>query len=152
MAKHSVRVYSDCLRRELVGTNIKVITMEPSFYRTEIVNYEMIDRKRREIFNETPEDIREAYGENHLEYLKSVTKQIERMTKDRIDDVVDSIIAGIVLEHPKPYYRCCSYHELFTLWGTSHLPEILVDMLLNRNTRRLLRQAKSGPYQDKKLD
>ncbi|XP_046913112.2 short-chain dehydrogenase/reductase family 9C member 7 isoform X1 [Dermatophagoides farinae] len=149
MAKHSVRVLSDCIRAELIGTGIKVVTLEPSFYKTEIINFDLMDQKRRKIYDETPEDIRESYGENYLEYLRQRNSLVQSVTKTRIDDVVDSIIDGIIREYPKLYYRCCSYQELFTMWGTSHLPEILLDYVMTKNADSLLRKTKAGPYHHK---
>ena len=35
---------------------------------------------------------------------------------------------AVTLEHPKTYYRCCSYVDV-VFWGMGHLPEVVVDYL-----------------------
>ncbi|OTF78840.1 D-beta-hydroxybutyrate dehydrogenase, mitochondrial-like protein, partial [Euroglyphus maynei] len=106
MAKHNVRVFSDVLRRELIGTGINVVTIEPAFFRTQIVNFEQIDKQRMKIFDETPVDIRQSYGKNYMKCLNDSNRLIMNITHDNIDHVIDSMINGIVRKYPKIYYRC----------------------------------------------
>nr|XP_027196958.1 estradiol 17-beta-dehydrogenase 2-like [Dermatophagoides pteronyssinus] len=127
MAKHSVRVFSDAIRREMGWSKIKVITMEPSFYRTEIINHESIDRMRQKIFNETSEDIQQNYGEKYMRFLNKSNSMTKWIIKNDYETVIDTMIMAIVNENPKLYYRCCSYYEVIIFWATSHLPEIIID-------------------------
>lgn len=149
MTKHNVRIFSDILRRELIGTGIKVITIEPSFFRTQIVNFDLIDKQRAKIFNETPDDIRQSYGgEKYLKCMNASNQLIMNITHDGIDQVIQAMINGIIRKYPKIYYRCCTNMELFTIWAASHLPEILLDSFTHIYNDRLYRQFKIGKYSD----
>ncbi|KAH9494034.1 peroxisome assembly protein (Peroxin-2), variant 6 [Dermatophagoides farinae] len=128
MAKHSVRVFSDALRREIGSSSkMKIITLEPSFYRTDIINHDSMNRMRRKIFDETPEDIRENYGEKYFRIFDKSNQMTESIIKNDYEAVIEAMIMAVAGENPKLYYRCCNYYEVIAFWALSHMPEIIVD-------------------------
>lgn len=150
MTKHSVRVFSDCLRRELGGSGVRVITIEPTFYRTEIINFDNLDRMRSKLFSESMDEVKQHYGETFLNYLSFTNRMVHQMSHGNIDQVTNTIVSGVIRKHPKLFYRCCSYFEVLTLWATSHLPEIIVDVIVTFQIDKLLQRFKAAQYQDKK--
>lgn len=131
MAKHCVRVFSDIIRRELYDSGIKAITIEPTFFRTQIINFEVHSKVREKIYSETPDEIRNEYDENFIKKLNKTSKIVNLMSHTDINIVIDSMFKAVVKKHPKLFYRCCSYFEVLTLWAASHLPEILLDSGIN---------------------
>ncbi|KAF7492229.1 Estradiol 17-beta-dehydrogenase 2 [Sarcoptes scabiei] len=130
MSKFAVRSYSDILRRELASSGIKVVVIEPSFYRTNIIDFDFHDRMREKYFNESSEEIKQHYGVESLKSLATFRGVANQMTNDDIDQVIDSMIKGIVRKYPKLYYRCGSYLDIIKLWGLSYLPEIIQDKFI----------------------
>ena len=130
MTKHSVRVFSDTLRRELSREPIQVVTLEPTFYKTEIINTELLVRNRQRIIDSTPDSIKKssdvAQTNEGLNIAGSLMNDIARTD---VGEVVDTMVAAVTLKHPKPYYRCCSYMDVLLEWAFSHFPETMIDSI-----------------------
>lgn len=143
MAKHAVRVFSDSLRRELIGSGIKVVTLEPTFYKTPIIDFEQVNRARAKIYEDTPADVKAAYDETFHKYLDDTKTMVNTIARSNVEEVVDAMVDGVVRKHPKLFYRCCSYLDVLLIWATSHLPELLLDsvmkLVFNRKYSKLLK-------------
>ena len=76
ISKHSVRVFCDSLRRDMLLTDhdddrVKIICVEPTFYQTPITNQQQLNRMRMEFFGQTPKDIACYYQDDY--YSQSPT-------------------------------------------------------------------------------
>ena len=107
MAKHSVRVFSDVLRRELYKDNVQVVTIEPTFYQTPIINFEQINRTRERIYEETPNDIKEAYSKSYFKSLDSMEKIVNVITRNNLSEVVNAMEKAVTLVNPKVSRKQC---------------------------------------------
>ena len=98
MTKHSVRVFSDTLRRELSREPIQVVTLEPTFYKTEIINTELLVRNRQRIIDSTPDSIKKssdvAQTNEGLNIAGSLMNDIARTD---VGEVVDTMVAAVTL-------------------------------------------------------
>lgn len=133
MAKHSVRVFSDTIRREfaLTGDAIKVVTIEPTFYRTEIVNAESMKRFRVNAYNSSPEEIKKVYSAVAPDrWFDKAQVVIDTVSRTDLSEVTEAMENAVTLEHPKLFYRCGGYHDVI-IWALSHLPEIIFDYFIN---------------------
>ena len=149
MSKNCVRVFSDCLRRELriLGIDVKVITIEPSFFKTPLINQNLLANARERTFNDSPEEVKQYYGQNFLKYMSYLDKLTDKASKDNPWIVGDTMVMAIMKKYPKLFYRCGTYLELFTLWGSSHIPEILLDTFIYLLLGSKFKQFKAGKYQ-----
>lgn len=149
MAKHSVRVFSDVLRRELYEDKVKVVTIEPTFYQTPIVNFEQINQTRDRLFEETEPETKAAYSPSKCRSMMNMEKLVNVVTRSNVNEVVDAMEKAVTLKHPKVFlsifciilvkcnflfvfqlfYRCAGYHEVI-VWAVSHLPEAILDFLV----------------------
>lgn len=130
MAKHSVRVFSDVLRRELLTDGVQVVTIEPTFYQTPIVNFEQINRTRERLLEETEPETRAAYSPSKVRSMMNMEKLVNVVTRTNVDEVVDALERAVTLKSPKLFYRCAGYHEVL-VWAVSHLPEAILDFLVS---------------------
>ncbi len=133
MAKHSVRVFSDTIRREfaLTGDAIKVVTIEPTFYRTEIVNAESMKRFRVNAYDSSPEEIKKVYSAVAPDrWFDKAQVVIDTVSRTDLSEVTEAMENAVTLEHPKLFYRCGGYHDVI-IWALSHLPEIIFDYFIN---------------------
>lgn len=133
MAKHCVRVLSDAIRREgyLADSSVQVVTIEPSFYQTAMLNRQSLLPNRKGIWNETPDSIKEAYKEETMnDQLDLIEELANLVAHSNVDEMTDAMMRAVTLKHPKLYYRCCGWVEL-PLWAFSHLPEVLINLTLH---------------------
>ena len=101
MAKHSVRVFSDVLRRELLTDGVQVVTIEPTFYQTPIVNFEQINRTRERLLEETEPETRAAYSPSKVRSMMNMEKLVNVVTRTNVDEVVDALERAVTLKSPK---------------------------------------------------
>lgn len=127
MAKFSVRVFSNVMRQELYSSGVKVVTLEPTFYKTNIIDFERIHAQREKLFEETPLENKKYYSKEMLERLNKDKTMVDMITREDIDEVVDAMIKGVTLQNPKTFYRCCSYMDVAVLWAFGLAPEIIYD-------------------------
>lgn len=133
MSKHASRVFSDVARRELAKQSISLVVVEPTFYQTPISDFEAITRTRERIFAQTPDRIKEAYSTKYEQASRRKAKAaLKKLERTNLNEVVDVIEAAVTRCTPKLYYRCCGYGDILTTWAISHLPEILLDWLIER--------------------
>lgn len=77
MTKFSVRAFSDGLRRELAGHQVKVIALEPNLYRTSITDYDILAKSIDSIWDQTDDEVKQFYGrENYKEKFELRLKHI----------------------------------------------------------------------------
>lgn len=136
MAKSSVRAFSDAVRREPVNQRVKVITIEPAAYKTPIIDYDMIKRSRRLIYQQTPEEIRAFYGEEHFEEVLQGARNINRRARPNLGEVIDAMEQAITRVNPKLTYWCCSWFDSLGLQLLLCLPEIVIDLFLRLEQKR----------------
>lgn len=143
MTKHSIRVFSDVLRRECTARkaepevvpseDVAVVVVEPIFYRTPMASVEALARGRARAFERTPEHIQAAYSaELRRKMDESSSVKINSLMRENVGEVVDALESAVTLISPKLYYRCCSPAQVISVFALSHLPEVLLDWLLSR--------------------
>lgn len=133
MAKHSVRVFSDTIRRELnfTGDSVKVVTIEPTFYKTEIIAADSMKRFRDAAFEATSEEIKKAYSAMSPDaWFDKAQVVIDAIARPDVSEVTEAMENAVTLEHPKLFYRCGGYHDVL-IWAISHLPEVIIDYFTN---------------------
>jgi len=136
MSKHAIRSFSDGLRRELHKSDIKVITIEPTMYRTPIADWNSIKNNIDVIWNQTPIEVQSGYNEKWRNFFEKRTELTLKLTRKQTNEVIDALIEAITLEKPQIYYRCGSFMDLSTLWPMSYLPEYIQDFILNYTTKK----------------
>lgn len=107
MTKSAVISFSDTLRRELRKFKIKVVTIEPSVFKTAMF-YSFGDSMEKNWKN-TEESIKQIYGEKYFEeYSKRFKKDGKGFGaapgKD-LDPVIDDVMKAITSPNPNRFYR-----------------------------------------------
>lgn len=139
MSKHSVRAFSDALRRELQvlaprgprrnSASLHVITIEPTFYRTNIVDAAIGARVRERMWAETADSVRVSYPEHLLERMRRAQARVDRFSRTNLSEVIETMVEAVIRLHPKPFYRCCGLLD-HAIWALAAGPEVLVDLAL----------------------
>lgn len=130
MSKFAVRAFSDSLRREMYSFGVKVITIEPMMYATNIMNTENILSCIDKTWMRTDDTVKEDYGSDFLERFKKRALTSLKTCRKETFEVVNAVTDGIQLEDPEVYYRCCGLGERPALWAAEMLPEIAQDVAL----------------------
>ena len=134
IAKHGVRVFSDALRRSFALTkdNIQVVTLEATFFRTEIINKEANARDTAQLFAESSDEIKKVYKHLNVEqFSKESHKLVDLISRPNIGEVTEAMERAVTLQSPKHFYRCGGYHEL-VVWAIGIAPEVFLDFFSSK--------------------
>lgn len=117
MSKHATLAFTECLRREMFKFGVKVISVEPFFYRTNIVDRDVCFSSATKAWKETNESIRSAYGEEYFKrFLRlSSSDSFGRFHRDPME-VVREVNHAVTAIYPKMSYAVTTYFWRFVLW------------------------------------
>lgn len=130
MSKAALKMYSDGLRRDMNHFNfgIKVITIEPSMYKTNMSD----ERRQREVIKRfwkgTSNEVKNAYGHNCDQVIEACLHKGTGIANPNCEEVVDNLIEAIVSDDPNIYYRPCG-KEWFIIWLFEHFADLVIDWI-----------------------
>ena len=130
MSKSSVRVFTDAIRREPLNSDLKVISIEPTIYKTPIINFDVIKQTRERIYSETPDDIKAFYGQRFFQSIKRSGKRVNARARTDVSEVIDAMEYAVTLANPQLTYWCCGWLDSIGLQVLSHLPDAIVDLFI----------------------
>ena len=109
---------------------VKVVTIEPLMYSTNIMNVDNIMGSIDTIFDRTDKDVVESYGENFRQRFKKRAIQSLKTSRPRVHEVIDAIEDGVTSKDPEIYYRCCGPFDGALLWIAGMLNDQSLDVML----------------------
>merc|ERR1712196_610214 len=101
-SKHAAEAYTQALRMELSDLGVKVITINPSFHKTPIVDNTL--NTIMGAWNAIPSDQKTAYGVEYLKDLKINCDGFVNYNPFNADHVVDKMVLALTIENPKTRY------------------------------------------------
>lgn len=103
-SKYAVVGFSDGLRREMLKFGVKVITVEPSLYRTAMSDLEILARQNANMWAETSGEVRHEYGETYFKAFLARLVQHLRYSSKKTYQVVDDVTHAVMSAHPYTRY------------------------------------------------
>ena len=131
-SKFAARAFANACRRELREKNVYVSVVEPAFFATELTSREnlmgMLDRN----WNETSDEVKEAYGAEGFKRFVDFTDGLYALIHNDIEPVVETM-AHVVSKNIQPnfFYKVCSLDELPSMTAMELLPEEVVDVVMS---------------------
>lgn len=113
MSKHATLALTEGLRREMFKFGVRVISIEPFFYDTNIVDADILMDMRNKCWMDTDADIRHDYGE---EYFKNFAKINSSFLNRDPQEVVHQVNHAVTAVHPKMTYAVTTYLWRFFQW------------------------------------
>lgn len=104
ISKHAVVGFSDNLRREMFKFGVKVISIEPWFYSTNMMQVDFIRKNAESAWENTPEGIKQDYGETYFQKTVRMLESASSVTCPKIDKVTKSVILALTTYDPDPRY------------------------------------------------
>jgi len=105
VSKHATMGYCSTIRPELEQFGIRVIVLEPGFFRTQMVNNERVTAVFDKVWMRNSEEKRREYGEAFLKRVKEICICffIDTASK-RTNLVVDAYFHALTAKYPKTHY------------------------------------------------
>lgn len=132
VSKYGVESFNDSLRLNMAPFGVKVLCIEPGFFKTSVTDTAMLKRHLQSLWDRLPQDMKDDYGED---FLKKALEQLdERFKQFRDGDlmkVVHCMEHAIAAVHPRSRYSP-GWDAKFLWLPLSYMPTWLVDRFFLR--------------------
>ncbi|XP_075407560.1 retinol dehydrogenase 16-like [Tenrec ecaudatus] len=129
ISKYGVEAFSDSLRRELSYFGVKVAVIEPGAFRTGMASSNIFSRNVLEMWNQSSQEVKEAYGEKFLESYLENTRKMNKLCSSNLSSVTDCMEHALTSRHPRTRYSAGWDAKLIYL-PMSYMPTALVDTIM----------------------
>ncbi|KAI1305982.1 Retinol dehydrogenase 7 [Halotydeus destructor] len=125
-SKHAAVGFSDSLALEMYKFGVDVVSIEPWFYPTAIMDTDRNKRNMRNAFHAASDEVKEAYGGNEAlelgsKFLDVVSKSPWNM-EENVQDVIDALTEAVISSEPDPTYRVMSFKRKFLNFFAAEIP------------------------------
>lgn len=131
-SKYGVEAFSDTLRREIKSFGVKVIIVEPGFFRTGITEPQWFLEKMKQAWNEAPMHIKKSYGQHYFDAFYNAIKRILPNCNTDLFLVSDCMEHALTSVHPRTRYSGGWDAKIFYI-PLSYLPTSLADYIMMRS-------------------
>ncbi|GBM24925.1 hypothetical protein AVEN_23457-1 [Araneus ventricosus] len=123
MSKFACVGFSESLRYELDLWGVRVISIEPEFFETDMTTERGISDRVDAMLATIDEDVRKDFDEEFLKAFKRMISTLFPPSPD-MQKLIETIECAVTLEHPDTVYKVCRNFGLrasWTVWDV--LPE-----------------------------
>ncbi|XP_075757964.1 retinol dehydrogenase 7-like [Pelodiscus sinensis] len=131
LAKHGVEAFSDSLRRELLPFGVKISIIEPGAFQTPILNVQKVTDMIQEVWDRTPAEVKEAYGQSYFDTYRKEILQLFTTASPNLSLVTDCMEHALTARHPRTRYSG-GWDAQFYYIPVSYLPTSWQDFLATR--------------------
>lgn len=129
VSKCAVISFSDGLRREMKKWDIDVVTIEPHLFNTNLVNNENNHRIVNQAWEQTPVDVREAYGDVYFDGYRTFLNKVLGSARPRVNHVVETMTTAVTEEFVSPSYFVLNDIEHLRVFAYNFIPTRVLDLI-----------------------
>ncbi|XP_053351822.1 retinol dehydrogenase 16-like isoform X2 [Clarias gariepinus] len=134
ISKHGVEAFNDCLRLNMAPFGVKVLCIEPGFFKTSMSDPSFLQHNLQKFWDRLPEDVRNDYGSDYIDKVKAVfAKRIGKSLDQDLWKVVSCMAHAVSAVHPRTRYSAGWDAKFFWL-PLSYMPSFITDAILLKNT------------------
>ncbi|XP_004081789.1 retinol dehydrogenase 7 [Oryzias latipes] len=127
VSKYGVEAFNDCLRLNMAPFGVKVLCIEPGFFKTSVTDTALVKNSLKKLWDKLPQDVQEEYGHAFLEKtLEGVDERFSQLTDGDLMKVVGCMEHAVAAVHPR--YRYSPGWDAKFFWlPMSYLPTFITD-------------------------
>uniref|UniRef100_A0A8C6S9S8 Dehydrogenase/reductase 9 n=1 Tax=Neogobius melanostomus TaxID=47308 RepID=A0A8C6S9S8_9GOBI len=130
VSKYGVEAFNDSLRINMHGFGVKVLCIEPGFFKTNVTNADIISKSVASIWEKLPQDVKDDYGPHYLDQvIKQVRVEVARMSDADLMKVVNCMEHAVSAVRPRLRYSPGWDAKLFWL-PLSYMPSWISDYIM----------------------
>ena len=139
MSKFASLAFTDGLRREMFKFGVKVISVEPFIYSTQIASSGNLTQSQDTCWGQSDSSVKQDYGTRY--YKRSLKGQINALgaSNGNPHEVVSAVYDGITSSEPNYRYNCCNIVIRFILFIGQLVPIEIIEHLHLIGLKRLKR-------------
>ncbi|XP_015279154.1 PREDICTED: 17-beta-hydroxysteroid dehydrogenase type 6 [Gekko japonicus] len=129
-SKYGVEAFSDCLRRELRPSGVKIAIIEPGYFRTGMTDVQGNLNKLEQIWTNVAQETKDSYGQTYFDnYYKMFKEALVTQCSTDLYLVTDCMEHALTSKHPRTRYSG-GWDAQFFFIPLSYLPTVLSDLVL----------------------
>ncbi|XP_067843429.1 retinol dehydrogenase 7-like [Heptranchias perlo] len=133
ISKFGVEAFTDSLRRDMSHFGVKVLCIEPGFFKTSITNFNVVTKHFKEYWIRLPQEVKEDYGTDYLDrILPKIKGKIELLVDPDLMKVVWCMDHALTSVHPRTRYSAGLDAKMFWI-PLSYMPTAISDFVLSRD-------------------
>ncbi|KAK3543256.1 hypothetical protein QTP70_014087 [Hemibagrus guttatus] len=133
VSKFGMEAFNDCLRLNMAPFGVKVLCIEPGFFKTGMADTKHIQNSFQKIWDRLPQDVRDDYGSDYIDQLKvRLTKNYEKKLDEDLMKVVSCMAHAVSAVYPRTRYSPGWDAKFFWL-PLSYMPSFISDAILIKN-------------------
>uniref|UniRef100_A0A3B5MSZ2 Uncharacterized protein n=1 Tax=Xiphophorus couchianus TaxID=32473 RepID=A0A3B5MSZ2_9TELE len=129
VSKFGVEAFNDSLRFTLAPFGVKVLCIEPGFFKTSVTDSELHTRNVQTLWDRLPQDIKDDYG---AEYIQKCKQKLTQMSDGDLMKVVSCMEHAVSATWPRKRYSPGWDGKFFWL-PMSYMPTCFVDYFFLKN-------------------
>ncbi|TRY92794.1 hypothetical protein DNTS_024865 [Danionella cerebrum] len=134
ISKYGVEAFNDSLRRGMAPFGVKVLCIEPGFFRTAVTDYNVAQTNFNRLWERLPQETKDEYGNDFIDKAAQVMKEkIDKIVDSDLMKVVRCMEHAVAAVHPRTRYSPGWDAKLFWL-PLSYMPSFISDAFIIKNT------------------
>lgn len=130
VSKYGVEAFNDSLRLDMAPFGVKVLCIEPGFFKTNVTNSAILSKNIKMIWDKLPQEVRDDYGTAYLQKALTVlTDKVAKMSDADLMKVVSCMEHAVAAVHPRTRYSPGWDAKFFWL-PLSYMPTCIRDYIL----------------------
>ncbi|XP_065287385.2 short-chain dehydrogenase/reductase family 9C member 7-like [Dermacentor albipictus] len=135
MSKCAARFFADGLRREMKKFGVRVVSIEPNMYATNLTADGILLPAMDKLWQETSEEVRRDYGQGYYELSRQYLRRQLVKSRTEIHEVVDAMETAVLARRPRLAYRPDGPLRALQFGLLEIAPPLVQDAFLIRDTQ-----------------
>lgn len=142
VSKYGVEAFNDSLRLNMHGFGVKVLCIEPGFFKTNVTNADIISKNVTSLWEKLPQDVKDDYGPHYLdEAIKQVRTEVAKMSDGDLMKVVSCMEHAVSAVRPRLRYSPGWDAKFFWL-PLSYMPSCVSDYIMTSQSIPIAKSLK----------
>ncbi|XP_054717361.1 D-beta-hydroxybutyrate dehydrogenase, mitochondrial-like [Uloborus diversus] len=131
MSKFAAVAFSECLKQEMEVWDVKVISIEPEMFLTQMTEGEGLVKRIEDTLSSLDEGVKSDYGEKYFKSSQRAGELIVKIASPDVSPVINALEAAVSLEYPRSVYKPCrNIFMKIPLYILERVPRPLIDVLI----------------------
>ncbi|KAM9802553.1 retinol dehydrogenase 7-like isoform X1 [Syngnathus typhle] len=127
VSKYGVEAFNDSLRLNLAPFGVKVLCIEPGFFKTNVTDTKVLENNLKKLWDRLPQDMKDDYGPDFLESaFKMMSQKFQVLTDSDLMKVVGCMEHAVAAVHPRTRYSP-GWDAKFIWLPLSYMPTFITD-------------------------
>ncbi|XP_061579535.1 dehydrogenase/reductase SDR family member 9 [Cololabis saira] len=137
VSKYAVESFNDSLRINMAPFGVKVMCIEPGFFKTSVTDTDILKKNLRMLWDRLPQDVKDDYGPDYMQIsLKELDNRFQQLTDSDLMKVVSCMEHAVAAVHPR-YRYSPGWDAKFVWLPLSYMPTCISDGLFLKNAPKL---------------